>query len=723
MILQILDNILLLTLVGMSYYGIEGLRRGKSRSSINVLHGFGFGFIAFLVTSTPVEMVNEATVDARAGPVILAGVVAGPFGALIAGVLGGLARGLVGGSFALSGMIVYGVYAAIGIAFWALAAVKPNDLMKPTKVFLLIISSVLGASAMFFLIQPTSLAVEWLQQDLPLIAVANSLSVAYTAAMIAIALGLLRRNEKLHEFNETLRIAKHAGGFGVWDFDIQTGKLIWDDRSKELHGIADVEFGGTFEDWSRNVHHDDLANAQDAFSRSVSEGRPFEQEYRVKLPGGGQKVIKGNAVIIKNTSGELVRAVGTNLDLTEIRATEAKLAEARVVAVQAQKFDTIGQLTGGVAHDFNNLLAVIMGNLELLEDEIRGDKIDVSEALLLIEASIDATKRGADLTQNMLSYARKARLVPEMLDLNEVVRETEKWMRRTIASRIDIEIVLQAGLWPTMADKSSLQSALVNLIVNARDAFDGSGQVTIETSNVRVDEDYISDRSEDIKAGRYVMLAVSDNGRGIDPEIIDQIFDPFFTTKAVGKGSGLGLSMVHGFVKQSGGAVRVYSEVGSGTSFKMYFPAVATSKLDMTSEDKTALVQPAQDRKGKRILLVEDRVEVIMVLQKTLEGAGFEVVTAPNGDEGYATYIRNQNFDLVITDIVMPGELQGPSMAQKIRGITPRMKFIFLSGYASEATVHGNGLTADDIRLMKPVSRVDLLNAVEKVLSRQINIS
>lgn len=715
--LQIVENILLLSFMGVVFYVVARNSASFGTLATQALHGVFFGLIAFLVTSTPVVLPDGATVDARVGPVVLAGLIAGPIGGIIAASLGALARALVGGDFAVGEVIVYAVYALIGIVLGALRLVDLTSLARLRSVIILVGASCLGASAMFFLICPEDQWFAWLEYDLPYMFMTNALSMLYAILVIWIASGFLRKSDETFEANERLRLAKAAGRFGIWDFDIATGRLVWDTQSKRLHGIEGEVFNGTFEDWSRNVHPDDLAEAQDRFVSALAAQDFFDAEYRVTLPAGGQNIIKGDALIVRDSNGKAIRVVGTNIDLTEVRSTEEKLIEARSLAVRSQKFETIGQMTGGVAHDFNNLLAVIIGNLELLKDEIDTPAIDRGEAHALIDASIEAANRGADLTQNMLAYARKARLTPVVVDLNEVVRETEKWIRRTIESRIHIETALQAELWPTLADKSSLQSALVNLLVNARDATEGSGRITVETTNIRVDDEYISDRREDIKAGRYVMLAVSDTGNGIAPQIIEQIFDPFFTTKDVGKGSGLGLSMVQGFVKQSGGSVRVYSEPGIGTSFKLYFPA-RPGALNATAEDsRGAPKNPMVDQSKNRILLVEDREEVLLVLQKTLTGAGYIVTTASNGVEGHKVFSQTQAFDLVITDIVMPGELQGPAMAQKIRSVAPAMKFIFLSGYASESTVHGNGLKAKDIRLMKPISRVALLQAVEKCLS------
>lgn len=493
--------------------------------------------------------------------------------------------------------------------------------------------------------------------------------------------------------------------------------MIWDERSAELHGVEPGKLQGTYDDWAHRVHPDDLEATQAAFRKALAGEKAFDVEYRVRSSDGSERAIKGDAVVVRDKGGDAARVVGSNIDLTELRAAEAGLQEARSIAVQAQKFDTIGQLTGGVAHDFNNLLAIIMGNQELLKDELLRDHLDIEDMTALIDASIDATRRGAELTRNMLAYARRARLEPEVTDLNQVVRETETWLRRTIESSIEIETVLQAGLWPTKVDRVSLQSAVVNLLVNARDAFTGPGKVTIETANTKMDAEYVVERYEDVSLGRYVMLAISDNAGGIAPDILEKIFDPFFTTKPVGKGSGLGLSMVQGFVKQSGGVVRVYSEVGVGTSFKLYFPAAEIESSGEREPGSSKESAESLDGGGLRLLLVEDQVKLLTLLERMLRGAGYDVRTAKSGVEAYRLFTKEPKFDLVLTDIVMPGELQGPGLAKRIRsdGFNPR--FIFMSGYASEAVVHGNGLRSDDIRLMKPVTRIDLLRAVETALA------
>ncbi|OUS38569.1 hypothetical protein A9Q94_02140 [Rhodobacterales bacterium 56_14_T64] len=368
----------------------------------------------------------------------------------------------------------------------------------------------------------------------------------------------------------------------------------------------------------------------------------------------------------------------------------------------------MGHLTGGVAHDFNNLLAVILGSLELLQDEQ-----NPSGQKDLIDQAITATLRGADLTKSMLAFARQAPLQPEIIAANDVVREAQNWIVRTLPESVSTETSLFTGLWPIKADRSSLESALLNLIINARDAMDGHGSLTIETANVRIDESYIDARREEITPGRYVMLAVSDTGTGISEANLASIFDPFFTTKAPDKGTGLGLSMVVGFMRQSGGTVQVYSEVDKGTTFKLYFPAAETQKKQITNAATSIILNTGEHR----VLVVEDEDAVRAILDLTLTKAGYQVVKATSGDEALEIFEADPSFDLLLTDIVMPGTLQGTSLSREMRKQRPDLPVVFMSGYANEATVHGNGLRPKDVRMMKPIQRVDLLATVAKAIS------
>ncbi len=402
-----------------------------------------------------------------------------------------------------------------------------------------------------------------------------------------------------------------------------------------------------------------------------------------------------------------------NAQLTEkvaqLNAAVAEREQAESALSRAQRMEAIGNLTGGMAHDFNNLLATILGNLELIREEEEAESRTPR-----IDAMIDAVLRGGDLTKSMLAFARRASLKPSVLDINAIVLETKNWAGRTFPANIQVETSLLAGLWAVEADASATESALLNLMLNARDAMPDGGRLTIETANVRIDEEYVESRREDMGPGRYVMLAVSDTGHGVPDDIVEKIFDPFFTTKPPGAGSGLGLSMIQGFMKQSGGTVRIYTEQHVGTTVKLYFKAVTDAGVDNRSSygqgDEIA-------EAGARTLVVEDEPGVLNVLVATLSNAGYAIRSAPSGDAAYEIFKQDPTFDVLLTDIVMPGALQGTTLAKALREIRPDLPVVFMSGYASEATVHGNGLRPEDIRLSKPVRRIDLINAIEKALA------
>lgn len=476
----------------------------------------------------------------------------------------------------------------------------------------------------------------------------------------------------------------------------------------DIWGYTDQEIYADVDILTRAHDPQDAAAFLEMLDEAARTGEPIYHRYRIVNRDGDVRWLDFHGAN-QATANEL-RIEAIVLDVTKEVAAEHQLERQKELAFKAQKNESIGQMTGGVAHDFNNLLAVILGSLELLED----DETDETR-LRLITAAKEASLRGADLTKNMLAFARKARLEPEVLDINTVVREAQNWIGRAIPESVSVQTSLLAGLWPTEIDRISLESALLNLIINARDAMDGKGKLTIETANVRIDQAYIDARDEELKPGRYVMLAVSDTGEGIDAQTLGHIFEPFYTTKEPGSGTGLGLSMVVGFVRQSFGSVQVYTEEGEGTTFKLYFPVSDKSLADVTQQVGRARA-PVREAAARRILLVEDEQAVRETLTATLTRAGYQIVAAPSGDAALALFKEDDAFDLVVTDIVMPGALQGTSLSHELRKLDPDMPFVFMSGYASEATVHGNGLRPEDIRLMKPVQRADILDAVEKAI-------
>lgn len=496
---------------------------------------------------------------------------------------------------------------------------------------------------------------------------------------------------------------------GVESYGGGTGNCKYCSAQHALHfGLTPEEYKAMSSDKVKQlslIHPDDHALFQDALHQ-LDLGKTQNFEFRALRKDGEVRFIHQIEEPVLDASGKMLETIGTSIDLTELRSAEARVR-------QSQRIEVIGTLTGGVAHDFNNLLAIILGNLELsLEVSKDAERND------LIRSAIQATLRGADLTKNLLSFSRRAHLEPSRQNLNKIVQQTMNWGTRVLPATIDVENSLMAGLWDVEIDPTSAENAILNILLNGRDAMPNGGKLTIETSNVWVGDEYVADRDEDIAPGRYVMLAISDTGHGIPKDKLERVFEPFFTDKPVGLGSGLGLSMVQGFIKQSGGAIRVYSEVGVGTTFKLYFKAAdyGSSKMRKVLEEQTHATE-----RGASILIAEDEEEVGRVLTHILRDAGYHVTTAASGDEAIEVFKLSGPFDLLLTDVVMPGKLLGPALAKAARQLDPDLRCIFLSGYASEATVHGNGLRPDDIRLMKPVGRTDLLHAVSKAINKARN--
>ncbi|WP_180287334.1 hybrid sensor histidine kinase/response regulator [Puniceibacterium antarcticum] len=458
----------------------------------------------------------------------------------------------------------------------------------------------------------------------------------------------------------------------------------------------------------RQVFSSGDLNVFDAlYTHQASDALPFERKVDILT---AQKTRKRVHVIARPKVRPQGGVIWTTviLDITRHAELEADLLKSREMLLHTQKMEAIGELSGGMAHDFNNLLTVILGNLELLKEDVliehHGD---------YIAEAIAATRRGSELTRNLLSFARRAPLRPQTLDINEVIQGLHSMMHRTLPGHIELQTSLMGGLWLTRLDRSQVENAVLNLVINARDAMSQGGKLTIETANIRLNDDYIQERQESIPSGRYVMVAITDTGTGIPREILEQVFQPFFTTKAANGGTGLGLSSVLGFTKQSGGTTQIYSEPGVGTSVKMYFRAdpSATAFVPRTPD-------APQARAGQkmRILLVEDEAAVRKVMRLRLEAEGCQVIEARSGDEGYRIFLSERPFDLIVTDIVMPGKLMGTGMIRELRKIDDNIRVIFMSGYPTEAAIHGNGVHAEDLQIMKPVSRDDLIRAIEKVM-------
>lgn len=375
--------------------------------------------------------------------------------------------------------------------------------------------------------------------------------------------------------------------------------------------------------------------------------------------------------------------------------------------IQAQKMEAIGQLTGGIAHDFNNLLQVIGGNLQL----VKLDPILDGRNIARVNNAISGVERGARLAAQLLAFGRQQPLRPKAISVGRVLRDMDDMFRRTLGDAVEIETIAAAGLWNCLADARQLENALLNLAINARDAMQGVGKLTLEAANASLDEDY-GNANPGASPGQYVMIAVTDTGYGITEENLSKVFEPFFTTKAPGEGTGLGLSMVFGFVKQSGGHITIYSEVGEGTTIRIYLPRTRKVELDNRSESELV----SEPGNNELILVVEDDEDVRATTVETLTTLGYKVIEAANADSALAILQCGIKIDLLFTDVVMPGNLRSPELARLAKERIPDIGILFTSGYTQNAIVHAGKLD-DNIELIsKPYPAEKLSRKIQKVL-------
>jgi len=504
------------------------------------------------------------------------------------------------------------------------------------------------------------------------------------------------------------------------------GLLDWfNDQVYKYSGTSPGELDGA--GWAKIVHPDDLGAAAASWAASLASGKPYQTEFRVRRADGLYRWHIARALPIVDQAGSITRWVGTNTDIEDQKNTAealdrlnetleqrvlertAELLEAQESLRQSQRMESLGNLTGGVAHDFNNLLQVISGNLQLLSRDVAGN----AKAEKRLNSAMSGVLRGAKLASQLLSFGRRQPLAPRVLNIGRLIRETDELLRRALGDEVEVETVVAGGLWNTIVDPGNLENAILNLAINARDAMNGSGKLTIEAGNASLDNDYAK-LNPDATPGQYVLLAITDTGCGIPQETMDKVFEPFFTTKAEGRGSGLGLSMVYGFVKQSNGHIKLYSEIGLGTTIKLYLPR------SIEPEDVTVQVVNRDVEGGSEsILVVEDDAEVREISVATLLDLGYRVLKARDAQSALNVIESGQPIDLLFTDVVMPGPMRSTELARKARERLPAIAVLFTSGYTENAIVHGGRLDAGVELLPKPYSREALAHKIRNVLAKR----
>ena len=492
-----------------------------------------------------------------------------------------------------------------------------------------------------------------------------------------------------------LQVAIDAGELGIWHYNPADGAMHWDARSRVIFGEPeDAPAPPAADMLTKYVHPDDRELVGSAFERTQSTGRYGPLQHRILRPQGEVRWVAASGLAVRDHTGSIVSIIGCTQDITERRLLEERL-------VEAQKLESIGRLAGGVAHDFNNMLTAMFGNLEFAEEAA-----SIDEARPLLEAIRVTAERSAALTAQLLAFARRQVIEPKVIDPNGLVQRLDTVFQRAIGEHIKVVLSL-AAKGRIRGGESQLEQVVMNLVTNARDAMPGGGVLTIETLDVSLDQEY-ADSHADVEPGCYVLLAVSDTGRGIAPEALPHLFEPFFTTQA--GGTGLGLATCYGIVKQSGGHLSVYSEVGRGTTFKVYLPVV----------DAEIAVEPERQAKtgssrGERVLLVEDEAPVRTVVERTLRKHEYRVASATTAEEALQLVDVEAPFDLLVTDVVLPG-MSGRALSERLTQRMPELRVLFISGYTENAIVNGGVLDAGLHFLQKPFLPSELLEAVQAVL-------
>jgi PAS domain S-box-containing protein len=503
----------------------------------------------------------------------------------------------------------------------------------------------------------------------------------------------------LSETRERMRFALEAAAVGTWESNVATGTLAWSDIQERLHGVAAGRFGGTFDAFVDLIHPEDRQRVRDEVSRFQRGSADWRLEYRVTWPDGSQHWIASVGRTVHTEDGEPMRAAGVGMDVTAFKQLEEQFH-------QAQKMEAVGKLAGGVAHDFNNLLTIILGYCDMLTSRYK----DAPPAMEDVKEIRRAATSASVLTGRLLAFSRKQVLAPRVVDLNEILTSLKNMLRRLIEESVRIEFSLEDNLARIKVDAGQMEQVVLNLVVNARDAMPGGGALTIATANVQLDSEYAR-AHVGTQPGPHIMLAVTDTGIGMAPDVRAHLFEPFFTTKSKGHGTGLGLATVYGIVKQSLGSIDVESEPGVGTTFRIYFP--------VSSEEPTAAQAKAVTvnlRGTETVLVVEDEPTLRGLDQNILEQYGYRVLVAVDVAEALDICAKyTDEIHVVVTDVVLP-DGSGRTIGDWVLQHRPGTRVVYMSGYTDDAIVRHGILDVDTTFLQKPFTPQELVRKVREIL-------
>jgi PAS domain S-box-containing protein len=536
---------------------------------------------------------------------------------------------------------------------------------------------------------------------------------------------LARAQAGLLESEERFRLVAENAPVMIWMGD-ETGRCVYlNQAQREFWGLRPEDVS-SFQ-WGTTLHPDDQPTLYVPFSKAMQEHSGFTVEARYWRKDKELRLLRTDGRPRFGANGQFLGMIGVNVDITESRKAELALHDMNATLEQqvqqrteqlraqeeqlrqAQKMEAVGQLTGGVAHDFNNLLQIILGNLETLQRNIPSDAGGIRRA---VENAMSGARRAANLTAHLLAFSRRQPLEPKPIKINELVTDMSELFHRSLGETISVETVLAAGLWRAEADPNQLESALLNLALNARDAMPDGGKLTIETANAFIDENYAATHVE-VAAGQYVVVSISDTGSGMSKRTLEQAFEPFFTTKEPGKGTGLGLSQIYGFAKQSNGHVKLYSEEGHGTTVKLYLPRIRDENIEPESPVENIELKESA---GETILLVEDDHAVRAYSADVLRELGYQVIEASDGPSAIRILKSDTRIDMLFTDVVLPNGLTGAQIASQAQSIRPTIKVLFTTGYARNAIVHHGRLDAGVQLITKPFTYAQLAGKVRMIL-------
>ncbi len=511
-----------------------------------------------------------------------------------------------------------------------------------------------------------------------------------------------RVEETLRENLSLLESAQELAKLGSWTADITPEwRLEGSPEVYRMHAMPDGAFNHRGDAYLALVDPQDRQKVASAIGRTVKTGAPYDMEYRIIRPDGTVRWVHSLGRLEVRDAPRGTRMVGVMQDTTDARTAQQHL-------IQSQKMESIGQLSGGIAHDFNNLLGIIRLNVELIQDRMGQD----TEADEMARIALEATERGASLTHQLLAYARQQPLEPRTVNIETLLAGMTSLLGRTLGESIDIKMIVPADLWTPNIDPHQLENALLNLAVNALHAMPTGGKLVIEAANKVLDEFYV-ELNPDVAPGSYVMIAVTDTGTGMSAETLERALEPFFTTKPVGKGSGLGLSMVQGFAKQSGGHLKIYSEVGRGTTVNLYLPKASVADEQQAEPRRR---EAPLSTGGERVLVVEDDEALRRLTLRVLAGLGYRTIEAEDGPSACLIADQVDSIDLLLTDVVLPNGMYGPELAQRVRERWPAVKVLYMSGYTRDAAFHDRVSDSHMHLISKPFSKAEIALMVRQVL-------